>query len=50
VVTRVDGAGDEGGGFGVSAGDGEEVGAWKMLVVVSVWMSRLEICIPMISA
>jgi hypothetical protein len=29
VVAGVDGAGDEGGGFGVGAGDGEEIGAWK---------------------
>jgi hypothetical protein len=28
VVAGVDCAGDEGGGFGVCAGDGEEVGAW----------------------
>ena len=31
VVTRVDGAGNEGGGFGVGAGDGEEVGTWELL-------------------
>ena len=31
MVTRVDGAGNEGGGFGVGAGDGEEVGTWKLL-------------------
>jgi hypothetical protein len=29
VVARVDCAGDEGGGFGVGAGDGEEVGSWR---------------------
>ena len=28
VVTGVDGGADEGGGFGVGSGNGEEVGAW----------------------
>lgn len=36
VVARVDGGGDEGGGLGVGAGDGEEVGSWEGLVGVAV--------------
>lgn len=33
MVARVNGASDEGGGFGVGTGDSEEVGAWKMLAI-----------------
>ena len=31
MVARVDSAGDEGGGFGVGTGNGEEVGAWRRI-------------------
>lgn len=33
MVAGVDGACDEGSGFGVGAGDGEEVGTWRVLAV-----------------
>lgn len=50
MVARVNGASDEGGGFGVGTGDSEEVGAWKVLAICFARWSDLGINIPMMSA
>ena len=50
MVARIDGASDEGGGFGVGTSDSEEVGAWKVSAICFARGSDLGIDIPMISA